>query len=172
MQYVCKDQAKLQASRAKIRLQSKQGSIALAAAAKPVAKAAVAVVVKPALTVVRKAAAKARLEAKKKKTATSSTVDLEPPALPSMLEKPKSKVKKVKKVAVKSGFTPAEMTLMKMGVAAKSNKPETIAEKLRQLFFQKKVQMEEARLIAKDDARASALIVDPDENVANGQWGG
>lgn len=170
-----KDQAKLQAAREKMRLQSKQGSIALAAADKPTAKAVVTAVVKPALAVHKKAAATTRLS-KKHATATSSTADLEPPALPAMLEKPTPTVKKVKtvktvKTVAKSGFTPAEMKLIKMGEAAKSNKPETIAEKLRQLFFQKKVKMEEARLIAKDDARASALIVDPDADVANGHWG-
>merc|ERR1712216_308734 len=92
--------------------------------------------------------------------------DLEPPALPSMLQKPKPKP--AKKLVV-------QPAIQAMGVqvsgAKKSSRPLTLEQKLRKTFFDNKVKREEARLIARDQERAAALIVDPDAHVANDKWG-
>ncbi len=115
-----------------------------------------------------KEAARKRLATKaaaRHKTSSSSPADLEPPALPSMLQKPKPKAKPVKKPVVQA-----------MGVqvseAKKSSRPLTLEQKLRKTFFDNRVKREEAKLIARDEQRAASLIVDPDAHVANDRWGG
>jgi len=114
-----------------------------------------------------KEAARKRLAAKaaaRHTASSSSAADLEPPALPSMLQKPKPKAKPVKKPVVQA-----------MGVqvseAKKSSRPLTLEQKLRKTFFDNRVKREEAKLIASDEKRAASLIVDPDAHVANDSWG-
>jgi len=119
-------------------------------------------VVKPTLAADKKANAEKALAKKR-------VADFEPPALPSMLQKRKPKLVKV--VAVKQQDLSAQKDLKKMMWAKKSNKPETIVQKIRRVFFANKVKQEERKLIAQDDQRADSLIIDPDEHVANGQWG-
>jgi len=111
-----------------------------------------------------KEAARKRLSAKATK-GSSSAADIEPPALPSLLQGPTPKAKPVKKPVVKA---------MEVQVSApkKSIRPLTLEQKLRKVFFDNKVKQEEAKLIAANQQRADALIVDPDARVAsNGQWG-
>jgi len=155
-----------------------QGAIALASKANKVAAVAkttaAAAHATPALGLAdRKSAAKKALATKAKtalKAVKSTTKsgsdgkDLEPPALPSMLQKPRPKKVQVKPKKV------VHITAAMMGVK-QSNKPETLQQKLRRVFFDNQVKHEEAKLIASDQARAAALIVDPDAEVANGQWG-
>ena len=110
-----------------------------------------------------KEAARKRLAGKAKK-GSSSAADIEPPALPSLLQGPKPKAKPVRKPVVKA---------MEVQVSAlkKSSPPLSLEQKLRKVFFDNKVKQEEAKLIAANQQRADALIVDPDAMVANGQWG-
>jgi len=152
-------QATLKAANAAVK--GNQGEIVLATkkAKTPVTTPSV---VKPTLAADKKANAKKALMKK-------SAADFEPPTLPSMLQKRKPKVEKV--VAVKQQDLSAQKDLKKMMGAKKSNKPETIAQKIRRVFFTNKVKQEERKLIAQDDQRADSLIIDPDEHVANGQWG-
>jgi hypothetical protein len=110
-----------------------------------------------------KEAARKRLAGKAKK-GSSSAADIEPPALPSLLQGPKPQAKPVMKPVVKA---------MEVQVSAlkKSSRPLSLEQKLRKVFFDKKVKQEEAKLIAANQQRADALIVDPDAMVANGEWG-
>jgi len=85
--------------------------------------------------------------------AKSAAHDLEPPALPSLL-KPKVAKPKPKPVEVKA--------------VVHSKAPETSDHMWQPPKFQKKVVKEAAKFWEKDEARADALIVDPDANVANG----
>jgi len=192
-------QATLKASTAAAK--GKQGVIALAAhaaAVKPTLAADKKALARKALATKARASIAAAAQAPKKvatKSATKSASaaaalgvskaltksantaeDLEPPSLPSMLQKPLPKVanKVVPAAVAKHQDLSAQKDLKKMMAEnlKKSHLPETVAQKIRRVFFANKVKQEERKLIAQDDQRAAKLIVDPDEHVANGQWGG
>jgi hypothetical protein len=92
--------------------------------------------------------------AEKMQKAKSVSHDLEPPALPSLLKPKAAKAKPPTPVQVKA--------------AGNSKAPATPDHMWQPPKFQKRVVKEAAQFWQRDEARADALIVDPDANVANG----
>jgi hypothetical protein len=109
----------------------------------------------PAFSVDKKANARQALLKKAAKSA-----DLVPPPLPPLLAVQKPKAKN----AASPKLSPPKMSAKDKEAEAmlKSNLPQTPAQKRQTELFDQKVKAEEAKLVARDAARAQALIVDPD----------